>query len=187
MKELPRPFWLLLAGVGCLALGYTDFALMAFHFKQRALLADAGIPIGYGVAMGLQGLASLAFGHLFDRWHVKALLAATIPAIVFAPLTFLGGVRAALAGLALWAVGMGAQNAIMKAMVAELVPGDRRGLAYGVLNCAYGALWFAGSAAMGWLYDRSLGGLVIFSLAAQLASVPLLCCLQLPRRGIEAA
>jgi hypothetical protein len=35
-------------------------------------------------------------------------------------------------------------------------------------------MWFAGSAAMGLLYDRSLIGLVVFSVAAQLISVPFL-------------
>lgn len=176
-RGLPQSFWLLTVGVGFLAVGYTDFALMAFHFKQQAIITTAWIPACYGLAMGVQGLSSLFFGHLFDRWHVKALLAAAVPAVAFAPLAFLGQTAAALGGLGLWAVGMGAQGAIMKAMVAELVAAEHRGSAYGVLNCAYGVLWFAGSAAMGWLYDHSLATLVIFSVAAQLAAMPVLLAL----------
>jgi len=173
-EGLPKSFWILVAGVGCLAVGYTDFALMAFHFKKAALMPSAWIPVSYGLAMGLQGLASLGFGRLYDRWGVKTLIAASIPAMAFAPLAFLGGLGPALLGLALWTVGMGAQGSIMKALVAELVPAERRGSAYGLLNSSYGVLWFAGSAAMGWLYDHSLHGLVIFSIVAQLAALPFL-------------
>jgi MFS family permease len=173
-RGLPVQFWMLVGGVGCLAVGYTDFALMAFHFKKQGLMSSGWIPVSYGLAMGLQGLASLGFGRLYDRWGVKALIAASIPAMAFAPLAFLGGVGTALLGLALWTVGMGAQGSIMKALVAELVPSERRGSAYGLLNSSYGVLWFAGSAAMGWLYDHSLHGLVLFSIAAQLISLPFL-------------
>ena len=178
---LPRHFWMLVGGVGCLAVGYTDFALIAFHFKKHALLAAGWIPVSYGLAMGLQGLGSLGFGRLYDRWGVHALIAAAIPAIAFTPLAFLGGAGPALLGLALWTVGMGAQGSIMKALVAELVPAERRGSAYGILNCTYGVLWFAGSAAMGWLYDHSLHGLVIFSIAAQLISLPFLFSISRPK------
>lgn len=164
-----------------MAVGYTDFALMAFHFTKRTLLTAGWIPVSYGLAMGLQGLASLCFGRLFDRWGVRTLLAAVLPAAAFAPLAFFGGAWAALLGLGLWSMGMGAQGSIMKALVAELVPAERRGSAYGVLNSAYGVLWFAGSGIMGWLYDRSLGGMVLFSLLAQLASLPFLFCLRRTR------
>jgi len=127
--------------------------------------------------MGLQGVASLVFGRFFDRWGVWSLLIATIPAIAFAPLAFLGGTTWALTGLALWTLGLGAQGSVMKAAVAGMVSADHRGSAYGVLNSAYGLSWFLGSAAMGWLYDHSLVGLVIFSVLAQLAALPLLVSL----------
>ena len=136
-------------------------------------MPSAWIPVSYGLAMGLQGLASLGFGRLYDKWGVKTLIAASIPAMAFRPLPFRGLVPA-LCGLALWTVGMGAQGSIMKALVAELVPAERRGSAYGLLNSSYGVLWFVGSAAMGWLYDHSLHGLVIFSIVAQLAALPFL-------------
>jgi MFS family permease len=177
-KGLPHSFWILVAGVGCLAVGYTDFALMAFHFKKQGLLPSAWIPVSYGLAMGLQGLGSLGFGRLYDRWGVKALIGAAIPAMAFAPLAFLGGLGQAMLGLALWTIGMGAQGSIMKALVADMVPAERRGSAYGLLNSSYGVLWFAGSAAMGWLYDHSLHGLVIFSVLAQLAALPFLCSIR---------
>ena len=147
-KGLPRAFWILLAGVGLLAVGYTDFALMAFHFKKQGLLPSAWIPVSYGAAMGLQGLASLGFGRMFDRLGAKTLILASVPALAFSAAGLSGWRGPALIGLALWTVGMGAQGSIMKALVAEHVPAARRGSAYGILNSAYGVLWFAGSAVM---------------------------------------
>ena len=150
---------------------------MAFHFKTKGLLPPAWIPVCYALAMGLQGVSSLGFGKLFDRWGVRSLILATLPAVAFAPLAFFGGTGWALAGVALWTVGLGAQGSVMKATVAGTVGAEHRGSAYGVINSAYGLAWFAGSALMGWLYDHSLTGLVIFSVLAQLAALPLLLSL----------
>jgi len=74
-------------------------------------------------------------------------------------------------GMVLWGIGMGAQESIMRAAVAGMVPAGRRGTAYGVFNSGYGLLWFAGSALMGVLYDVSLPELIVFSVVAQLLAV----------------
>jgi MFS-type transporter involved in bile tolerance (Atg22 family) len=68
---------------------------------------------------------------------------------------------------------MGAQESILRAAIATLVPPERRGSAYGLFNAAYGIAWFLGSALLGYLYDTSLTGLVAFSVLAQLAAIPL--------------
>ena len=41
--------------------------------------------------------------------------------------------------MACWGIGMGAQESVMRAVVAQLAPQDRRGTAYGVMNGIYGA------------------------------------------------
>ena len=69
---------------------------------------------------------------------------------------------------------MGAQQALLRAAIANMVPVERRGAAYGIFNTAYGLLWFAGSAAMGALYGVSKPALVVFAMAAQLCAIPLL-------------
>jgi hypothetical protein len=76
--------------------------------------------------------------------------------------------------MVLWGIGMGAQESIMRAAVAGMVPATRRGTAYGVFNSGYGLFWFAGSALMGVLYDVSLPTLIAFSVVAQLIAVPVL-------------
>lgn len=171
---LPRIFWLYLAGVALLAAGFADFPLIAFHFGQSGVVSANWIPIFYAVAMGVDALAALVFGRLYDRHGLRILLVVALISAFFAPLVFAGGFGAALAGMALWGVSMGAQESVMRAAVAGMVSPDRRGSAYGVFNTGYGLAWFAGSALMGVLYDVSLPALIIFSVIIQLAAVPVL-------------
>jgi len=172
-KAFPKVFWLYLAAVALIAAGYVDFPLIAYHFKKVSVVSDDWIPIFYAIAMGVDALAALLFGRLFDRIGISVLIIAALISALFAPLVFLGGFYFALLGMALWGVGMGAQESIMRAAVAGMVSMDRRGSAYGIFNTGYGIFWFLGSALMGILYDISIPSLIVFSVVAQLASVPL--------------
>ncbi|MDW8327395.1 MAG: MFS transporter, partial [Anaerolineales bacterium] len=172
-RGFPRVFWLYLSAVALVAAGYADFPLIAYHFEKTNLLAPALIPVFYAVAMGVDALAALLFGRLFDRIGLTTLVIVSILSAFFAPLVFLGNESAALVGVALWGVGLGAQESILRAAVAGMVPADRRGSAYGLFNTGFGLAWFAGSALMGGLYDVSLPALVAFAVAAQLSAAPL--------------
>jgi MFS-type transporter involved in bile tolerance (Atg22 family) len=124
--------------------------------------------------MGVDALAALLFGRWFDRLGLGVLMTSTLLSALFAPLVFLGGFTAALVGVGLWGIGLGAQESILRATIAGMVPPDRRGWAYGLFNAAYGIAWFLGSALMGFLYDVSPYGLIAFSVVVQLAALPLL-------------
>ena len=169
----PRIFWVYLAGVGCIAAGYADYPLAAFHFSRGSSVPPEWIPLLYAVAMGMDALAALVFGYLYDRIGFRTLIGAAVLSAGFAPLVFLGGFLPALFGVILWGIGMGAQESIMRAAIAHMTPPHRRGMAYGVFNTGYGLCWFLGSVLMGFLYEISITGLVAFSVALQLASVPL--------------
>jgi MFS-type transporter involved in bile tolerance (Atg22 family) len=124
--------------------------------------------------MGVDAVAALVCGRLFDRLGFTVLGAVALVSALFAPLVFLGHFGVALLGMVFWGIGMGAQESIMRAAVGGMVPAARRGTAYGVFNSGYGVLWFAGSALMGVLYDRSLPALIAFSMIVQLLAVPVL-------------
>ena len=173
-KGFPRVFWLYLVAVSLIAAGYADFALIGYHFEKASIASPDLIPILYAVAMGVDALAALIIGRLFDRIGISVLIPVAIVSSFFAPLAFLGGLNLAFLGMALWGVGMGAQESVMRAAIAEMIPMDRRGSAYGIFNAGYGIFWFLGSALMGILYDISIPSLVMFSVLAQLASIPLL-------------
>lgn len=173
-EGLPRKFWIYLGAVALIAAGYADFPLIAYHFQTKAIASSDTIPLFYALAMGVDAIAALVFGRLFDRTGISILMVAALFSSLFAPLVFLGNTSLALWGMTLWGVGMGAQESILKAAVAGMVPIDKRGSAFGIFNTGYGLAWFLGSAFMGILYDRSLSALVIFSVMIQLAAIPIL-------------
>lgn len=173
-EGLPRHFWIYLAGVMLIALGYADFPLIAFHFQTTALMQATTIPLFYAAAMATDAIAALILGRWFDRQGIIVLAGAFLISACFAPLAFFGNAPLALLGMVLWGVGMGAQESIMKASVAAMVPIDKRGSAFGIFYLCYGLAWFLGSALMGVLYDRSVIALVSFSVAAQFIAVLIL-------------
>ncbi|MHB8618416.1 MAG: MFS transporter [Chloroflexota bacterium] len=170
---LPRVFWFYVVAAALVAAGFTDFSLMAYHFQQAAVIPKDWIPLFYSLAAAFGGAGSLILGRLFDRVGIVVLIPLTVASSAFAPLVFLGGAVMALVGTALWGIGVGVQESIMAAAVAGMVPAMRRGSAYGIFTTGYGLFWFMGSALMGFLYDKSVPALVVFSIVIQLASVPL--------------
>jgi MFS family permease len=169
---LPRVFWIYLIGAVLVAAGFADFPLIAYHFAQTALVPTALIPVFYAVAMGVGGLGSLLFGRLFDRAGLLVLLPLTLLSALYVPLVFLGGFWVALIGVALWGLGMGVQESIIPAAVAQMVPATRRASAYGLFTAGYGIFWFLGSALIGILYSISFPVLIGFALVAELAAIP---------------
>ncbi len=169
---LARHYWLYTVAAGLIGAGYADFSLIAYHFGKAAVAPPNWIPIFYAVAMGVDAVAALILGRLFDRLGMPVIVSVSILSAFFAPLVFLGGFNLALLGMVLWGIGMGAQSSIIKAALADMVPRERRATGYGIFNTGFGLLWFLGSALMGLLYDVSLGGLIAFSVIIQLLALP---------------
>jgi MFS family permease len=176
--KLPSVFWLYLAAVGFVAAGFADYPLIAFHIKSHNILEDKWIPLLYSCAMGIDAVAALAFGHWYDKKGVFALVTAIAVSSFFALLAFSFIPVLIVAGMVLWGVGMGAQESIIRAVVADIVPTHKRGTGFGLFNAGFGIAWFLGSAVMGILYDFSLPALIVFSILSQIASLPLLLFVQ---------
>ncbi len=173
-QGLYKTFWYYLIAVGLLAAGYADFPLIAYHFRKTAHIQEAWIPTLYAAAMAVEAVAALGFGRLFDRLGGKVLALGAFLSMFFGPLVFQTNFASCMAGMVLWGIGLGAQGSVMKAVIPELVAKDRRGSAYGIYNAAYGLTWFAGSALIGFLYDRSINGVILFSVLTQMLSLPVL-------------
>lgn len=173
-KGLPRRFWLYLLAVAFIAAGYVDYPLIAFHVARGSLISSPAIPLLYAMAMGVDALAALACGYLFDRIGVYVLGVVALLSSLFAPLIFWGSLPLVLVGIAIWGIGMGAQESVLRAAIAGMVPPDRRGTAYGIFNTGYGLSWFLGSALLGLLYDRSITYMVAFSVVTQVLAIPLI-------------
>ena len=158
----------------CLATGYADYPLIAYHFRQKAMMRDELIPILYALAMFSEGFTALLLGRLFDRIGSWVLIATTALSMFFAPLVFQQNFQLAIVGMILWGLGMGAQGSILKAAIADVIPSAKRATAFGIFDTVYGVAWFAGSAYMGYLYDTSIEGLIRFSVTLQFFAVIIL-------------
>jgi MFS family permease len=167
-STFPKVFWIYITASGLLACGFVDFALLSYHFQNTGVVGPALIPLLYSGAMAVNAITAPLFGRLFDRFGIVMLSIGTLISMLSLPLGFLGGPAAAMAGVACWATGIGAQDAILRSGIAQVVSMNKRGSAFGAFNGLYGVMWFVGSAAMGVLYDRSITALVSFGLAMQL-------------------
>jgi MFS family permease len=169
-QVLPHVFRMYVIAAGLLACGFVDFPLLAYHFQGSNISTPVEIPLLYAGAMAVNGLTALLFGRLFDRFGLNVLVAGIFISMLSLPLGFLGGPAGAIGSIACWATGLGAQDACLRSGIATVVSMNKRGSAFGAFNGVYGVMWFVGSLVMGLLYSRSLTALVVFGIAAQLAS-----------------
>ncbi len=171
-KGFSKSYWLYAVAGMLIAAGFADFSLVAFHFQKTGTVAQSLVPVFYSIAMVTGAVAALIFGRLLDTIGLPVILVAFLLGAMFAPCVFLGGFAWALAGMILWGIGMGAQDSLLKATLSRVVGRDKRSTAFGIFDTAFGIAWFAGSAAMGLLYEESILAVVIFSVALQIAALP---------------
>ncbi|HBR85879.1 MAG TPA: MFS transporter [Firmicutes bacterium] len=177
--KMRASFVLYIAGISLFALGFLDYSLIGMHITK--VFVDAGskiitsqtLPLIYSGAMIIDAISALIFGRLYDRFGVLSLIIATALSSIFSLFIFnFASVPMLLIGVALWGIGMGAQESIMKAVVTTMVPKDSRATGYGIFECSFGLFGFLGSWLMGAIYDTSIIALIVVSIAAQALSIP---------------
>lgn len=184
--RMKKEFVMYIAGISLFAFGFIDYSLIIMHISKSytsiasglaetsTLINSGTIPLLYAGAMLVDAVAALFFGYMYDKKGVKALVISTIISAPFAIFVFAAhSVPMVLFGIALWGVGMGAQESILKAAVTSMVPKSSRATGYGIFECSFGVFWFLGSWLLGVLYDISIPAMVAVSVAAQLAAIPL--------------
>jgi MFS family permease len=81
------------------------------------------------------------------------------------------GTLGIILGIILWGIGMGAQESILKAVIATMVSKEKRATAYGVFYTVFGSAWALGSLLIGVLYEVNLLYVVVFSMAMELVAL----------------
>ncbi len=166
--------WYMVA-ISLLAMGFIDFPLLSFHIEQTSSINIDYVPLLYSIAMGVDAIAALIFGTLFDKIGSKSLQVALGIAAFSTPIFFLvPGTWALVLGIMLWGLGMGAQESVLKSVIATIVSKEKRATAYGIFNSVFGLAWFIGSAIIGLLYLKSILAVVIFSAFFEVASIVLI-------------
>ena len=172
-KGFAKPYWIYMAAVACVAAGFADFSLIAYHFQKTGSVATSLIPVFYALAMAMGAVSAYVFGKMYDTLGVRMIVIAFALSAFFAPLVFLDRTWLALVGMLLWGIGLGAQDSLLKAILVPVVPSDKRSTAFGLFDSGFGIAWFLGSWLMGVLYGRSIPALIVFSVVLQLLSLPL--------------
>lgn len=151
--------------------GFATFGVLAYHLEVAAVLPTWQIPVVYAAAMGVDALAALGSGWLYDRIGLRGLIVLPVLAAAVPFLSFSDHSALVWAGAVVWGAAMGIHESTMRAAVADLVPASRRGTGYGVFTAVYGLAWLAGGAVIGELYDTSLTDVRLFVIATQAAAV----------------
>ena len=184
--KVKKEFIFYIAGISLFAFGFIDYSIIIMHVSKTytnisaqltetsSLVNSGTLPLLYAGAMLVDAVAALVFGLMYDKKGVKALAWSTVISAPFAILVFgTKSTSALLLGSALWGVGMGAQESILKAAVTKMVPKSSRATGYGVFECSFGVFWFLGSWLLGVLYDISIPAMIAVSVVSQLAAIPL--------------
>ena len=184
--QMKKEFILYIAGISLFAFGFINYSIIIMHVSRTythlaaglaetgSLVSSGSLPLLYAGAMLVDAVAALIFGLMYDKKGVRALVWSTLISAPFAIFVFrTDSVPMLLLGIALWGVGMGAQESILKAAVTSMVPKASRATGYGIFECSFGVFWFLGSWLLGVLYDISIPAMVTVSVVAQLAAIPL--------------
>lgn len=176
-RGLPRRFWQYAAFSAATMLGFSTWAVLAYHLTSRHLVRLSLVPVLYALAMAAASLAAVGFGRIYDRVGLRGLLALPLLAAAVPYLSFSASTPLVVAGSVVWGIGMGVHDSTMRAAVADFVPAYRRGAGYGTFTAVYGMAWLAGAVLIGWLYEHGTTAVALFILAVQAVALALLVTL----------
>lgn len=165
-------FWLYTFFVAFAVAGFTNFALISYHFSVTSLIPEVQIPIFFAIAMGLEGIFVLVVGRLYDRLGMRMLLLVPLLTVPIPFLAFSSSYFPAILSVVLWGAVMGIQETIMRAAIADLIQISKRGASYGIFNIVFGLALLFGNSSMGLLYGQSVLYLCLFVLAMEILSLP---------------
>ena len=182
---MKKEFIFYIAGISLFAFGFIDYSIIIMHVSKTfgslasglaettSLVNSGTLPLLYAGAMIIDAVAALVFGYLYDKKGTKILVLSTLISAPFAIFIFaFHSTSSLLFGIALWGIGMGAQESILKAAVTNMVPKTSRASGYGIFECSFGIFWFLGSWLLGVLYDVNIYAMIFVSVFAQLAAIP---------------
>jgi MFS family permease len=180
--RLPLRYWLVVL------LGAV-FTLARFSEAFLVLRAgDVGLALGYvPLVMVVMNLfyagAAYPAGAAADSVSPRTLLLIGLALLVAADLVLAaaGGARAVLAGAALWGLHMAATQGLLSKLVADRVPADLRGTAFGLFNLVSGGALLLASVIAGALWS-ALGPGATFLAGAAFAALAAIGLVMLRRR-----
>ena len=170
-NNLTRIFWLYTVFSALAVIGFANFSIIAYHLKVKNILTDAQIPLVYALAMGIDAVAALIIGTLYDKKGMMTLLLIPLLSIPIPFFAFTESVVFVVTAMLLWGIVMAVHETIMRAAIADLTSLKKRGTGYGIFNASYGLFIFFGSSLMGVLYELGVLWIALFTTVTELAAL----------------
>lgn len=160
-----------LAIVALFTLSNSTDAFLLLRAEQSGI-APATLPLLWMVLHFSKVVSSLIAGDLSDKIGRKKMIAAgwLLYALVYAGFAFVGSAWQAWSLFVIYGVYFGMTEGVEKALVADLVPNEKRGTAFGLYNLAYGITVFPASLIFG-LFWNQFGAPTAFLVSAAISAV----------------
>ncbi|CAM3197639.1 MFS transporter [Nocardioides dubius] len=173
-EPLPRTFHQFSLACALSTLGLMTFGVISYAFVEEGLFSAAATPLVYAGAMAVAAVAALLTGQAYDRIGARVLYVVPVAVALVPFLVFTDQLAVLLVGMVAWAVATGVQDSTVKALVADLVPKQQLGTAYGVFAAAMGVAALAGGALAGGLHQEHRELLIAVIGVCQVAAFVLL-------------
>lgn len=177
LKSLGRPYWLLFSVALVFNLANSSDAFILLRLRQLGFAAEY-VPLALVLMNITYAISAYPLGALSDKIGRFALFltATLIYAMVYAGFGISQAVWQVFFFLAIYGIQMGAGQGALLAMVADVVPANRRGTAFGFINLATGITMLPASMLAGFLWDHvSPGAPFILGSAIALIAALLFC------------
>ncbi|MGB2958460.1 MAG: MFS transporter [Bacteroidota bacterium] len=183
LARLGSAYWFVVAAGSAFVLARFSEAFLLLRAHSLGL-APSFIPLVFVILNVAYALTAYPFGRLSDRFGRRGLLAAGLVSLIFSDLTL------ALAdtlwhvalGTALWGLHMGLTQGLLAAMVADVVPHNLRGTAFGIFGMTSGMATLFASLAAGALW-ASYGPPATFLAGASMATAALIGFLSIRQKA----
>jgi MFS family permease len=168
-KTLGAPFRRFIAVDFLFRLGSSSLAFVLLRARQSGF-TDAQVPLAYFAFNAVTAVLAYPLGHLSDRIGRRGMVLAgyALFAANYAGLAWFDGRIALLAAFVVLGVHTALIDGQQRSLIADLVPADRRGTAFGVHHMAAGVALLPASVIAGVVWDR-FGASATFALDAALA------------------
>jgi len=155
LPELPAPFLGFLGLSALFALGNSSDAFLILRARSVGMAAEM-IPLAFAVMSLMSAMTAIPFGRLADRMGRRRMIACgwLVYVLVYIGFAFARAPLAIWLLFATYGLFYALTEGSAKALVAELVGEESRGLAYGLYNMSVGVLALPASLIAGILWSR---------------------------------
>jgi MFS family permease len=185
LKTLSQDYWILVAIALLFNLGNSRDAFLLLRASQVGI-SDAFVPLTLLVMNLAYSLSAYPVGVLSDRWSRMGLLVSgyLLYALVYIGFAFAQTPWEVWGLFALYGLHLGMSQGVLLALIADKVPKDLRGTAFGFLNLAVGVALLPASVLAGGLW-QSFGAATTFITGSGFAVVATLLLIWQSFRGVK--